>query len=217
MNVQASISRVHVNFVGNPSLFPRGDTSCWLACFMLFSKSDPWPTVTVSSMVLSDSVEPVFCSPTDCSPLGCSFHGISQTRILEWVVIYFLLQGILLDQGSNPCLLHWRAGSLPLSPSKHANAGERQTLVTLTASGWLWLRWPLSFVTFSAVEMGTLLRVGEDAGHNDWRGRADMSRDCPGPILSLGSLWKCCLASSLMAKRGYLWAANRQPWQHRGS
>ena len=24
--------------------------------------------------------------------------------------------GILLDQGSNPCLLHWQADSLPLSP-----------------------------------------------------------------------------------------------------
>ena len=28
---------------------------------------------------------------------------------------HFLLQGIFLTQGSNLCLLHWQAGSLPLS------------------------------------------------------------------------------------------------------
>ena len=27
-----------------------------------------------------------------------------------------LLQGILLTQGSNPCVLHWQVGSLPLAP-----------------------------------------------------------------------------------------------------
>ena len=27
------------------------------------------------------------CDPIDCSPPGSSIHGISQTRILEWVVI----------------------------------------------------------------------------------------------------------------------------------
>ena len=30
-----------------------------------------------------------FCSPMDCSPPGSSFQGISQARILEWVVISF--------------------------------------------------------------------------------------------------------------------------------
>ena len=29
------------------------------------------------------------CNPTDCSPLDSSVPGISQTRILEWVVISF--------------------------------------------------------------------------------------------------------------------------------
>ena len=29
----------------------------------------------------------LFCSPTDCSPPGSSAHGISQTRLLEWVAI----------------------------------------------------------------------------------------------------------------------------------
>ena len=31
----------------------------------------------------------LFCSPIDCSPPGVSVHGISQTRILEWVAISF--------------------------------------------------------------------------------------------------------------------------------
>ena len=31
----------------------------------------------------------LFWDPTDCSPLGTSVHGISQARILEWVVISF--------------------------------------------------------------------------------------------------------------------------------
>ena len=29
------------------------------------------------------------CDPVDCSPQGSSVHGISQTRILEWVSISF--------------------------------------------------------------------------------------------------------------------------------
>ena len=29
----------------------------------------------------------LFCSPMDCSPPGSSAHGISQTRLLEWVAI----------------------------------------------------------------------------------------------------------------------------------
>ena len=39
----------------------------------------------------------------DYSPPGFSVHGISQARIVEWVG-HFLLQGIFLDQGSNPGL-----------------------------------------------------------------------------------------------------------------
>ena len=29
------------------------------------------------------------CDPMDCSPPGSSVHGISQTRIVEWVAIFF--------------------------------------------------------------------------------------------------------------------------------
>ena len=32
---------------------------------------------------------PPLCDPIDCSLLGSSVHGISQTRILEWVAISF--------------------------------------------------------------------------------------------------------------------------------
>ena len=45
------------------------------------------------------------CDPMDCSPRGSSVHGISQARILEWVVIFFL-QGFFLTQGSNSHLPH---------------------------------------------------------------------------------------------------------------
>ena len=31
---------------------------------------------------------PTLCDPTDCSPPGSSVHGVSQARILEWVVIF---------------------------------------------------------------------------------------------------------------------------------
>ena len=48
----------------------------------------------------------------DCSPPGSSVHGISQTRLLEWVAI---LQGIFLIQGSNLLLLPWQVDILPLS------------------------------------------------------------------------------------------------------
>ena len=53
----------------------------------------------------------------DCSPPGSSVHRILQGRILEWVAISSS-RGIFLTEGLNPrllCLLHWQAGSLPLS------------------------------------------------------------------------------------------------------
>ena len=39
------------------------------------------------------------------------FHGKN-----TGVGCHFLLQGIFLTQGSNLCLLHWEADSLPLNP-----------------------------------------------------------------------------------------------------
>jgi len=49
------------------------------------------------------------CSPMDCSPPGSSVHGISQARLLEWDAISFAMGS------SDPHLLHWQVGSLPLS------------------------------------------------------------------------------------------------------
>ena len=54
------------------------------------------------------------CDPVDCSPPGSSVHGIFQARVLEWVAISY-------SRGSSQHilyllhLLHWQAGSLPLS------------------------------------------------------------------------------------------------------
>ena len=52
-------------------------------------------------------------------------HGLQPTRFLcpgdfpgknTGVGYYFLLQGIFLTQGLNPCLLHWQVDSSPLVP-----------------------------------------------------------------------------------------------------
>ena len=53
--------------------------------------------------------------PMYCSPPGSSVHGISQTRILEWVAISFSRRSSQpRDWTCVSCLLHWKAGSLPL-------------------------------------------------------------------------------------------------------
>ena len=43
----------------------------------------------IRSLVVVQSLRRVrlFCNPMDCSPPGSSVHGISQARILEWVVM----------------------------------------------------------------------------------------------------------------------------------
>ena len=59
------------------------------------------------------------CDPVDRNLPGSSVHGILQARILEWVGLHALLQGIFLIQRSNLhllCLLHWQLGSLSLEP-----------------------------------------------------------------------------------------------------
>ena len=60
------------------------------------------------------------CDPVDGSPPGSSVHWILQARILEWVIMPPLLQGIFPTEGSNPHLLHflrWQVSSLPRVPS----------------------------------------------------------------------------------------------------
>ena len=52
------------------------------------------------------------CDPTDCSPPGSSVHGISQARILEWVVSFsrdLLDTGIKSASQVTPPKFHSRA------------------------------------------------------------------------------------------------------------
>ena len=60
------------------------------------------------------------CNPVNSSPPGFSVHGIFSAKNTG-VGSCALLQGISLNQGSNPhllCLQHWQAGSLPLAPRR---------------------------------------------------------------------------------------------------
>ena len=50
----------------------------------------------------------------DYSPPGSSVHGISQTRVLEWVAISFP-RGSSQPRDRTMHLLHWQTNSLPLS------------------------------------------------------------------------------------------------------
>ena len=62
------------------------------------------------------------CNPMDCSPPGSSVCEILQARILKWVAMPSS-RGSSQPRGSNQCLLHWQAGSLPPAPpfiSKHS-------------------------------------------------------------------------------------------------
>ena len=50
------------------------------------------------------------CDPMDCSPPGSSVHGIYQARILEWIAISFSvlygdLNGMEIQKGGNICIL----------------------------------------------------------------------------------------------------------------
>ena len=57
------------------------------------------------------------CDPMDCGLPGSSVHGDSPGKNTR-VGCHYLLQGIFPTQGWNLpllCLLHWQAGSLPLS------------------------------------------------------------------------------------------------------
>ena len=73
----------------------------WELCQPLWR--DSCCLATKSCLTLCDSVE--------YSLLGSSVHGFSSQY---WRVYHFLLQGIFLTEGSNPCLLHWQVDLLPL-------------------------------------------------------------------------------------------------------
>ena len=77
------------------------------------------------------------CYPTDCSPPGPAVYGSFPGKNTG-VDCYLLFQGIFLTQGSNPCLLHWQADSLPLchlgSPGP-----PRDSLKSFQSSHW-WVK-----------------------------------------------------------------------------
>ena len=50
---------------------------------------------------------PTLCRHMECSPPGFSVIGISQARVLKRIAGSFF-RGIVLPQGSNLCLLHYR-------------------------------------------------------------------------------------------------------------
>ena len=60
-------------------------------------------SVCVSILIMTDSWDPM-----DGRPPDSSVHGIFQARILEWVAIPSLLQGIFPTERSNSGLLHCR-------------------------------------------------------------------------------------------------------------
>ena len=68
------------------------------------------------------------CNLMGYRPPSSSVHGILQARILEWVAMVVLLQGIFPTQGFNLHLLgllQWQVGSLPLvPPGKHCLSGQ---------------------------------------------------------------------------------------------
>ena len=77
----------------------------------------------------------------DCSLPGSSVHGISQSRMLEWVAISFS-RGPSQTRESNLCLLHWQVDSFPLSNQRnliHAGLSSVQLLshVWLFATPWI--------------------------------------------------------------------------------
>ena len=69
---------------------------------------------------------PTLWDPMDCSTPGSSVYGNFPGKNTE-EGCHFLLQGIFLAQGSNPCLLHWQADSLP----QH-HLGSPKTTITVS-------------------------------------------------------------------------------------
>ena len=95
-----------VPFQAIPSLF-HSSVYSWTNMLQYFYGYCCW--VTKLCLTLSN--------PMDCSPPGVqpSVHGADFPGKNPGVGCRFLLQGILLAQGQNPCFLHWQVGSLPLS------------------------------------------------------------------------------------------------------
>ena len=83
-------------------------TLCCVAHILSTGKTHFWFSVDYFIETLS----PTLCDPMDHSPLLCPWDLWGKNT---GVGCHFLLQEIVSHQGSNPCLWHWQADSLPLS------------------------------------------------------------------------------------------------------
>ena len=99
---------VAISFCRGSSL-PRDRT--WVSHIVGRQFTD-WATREVPCLAIKSCQ--TLCYPMDCSLPGFSVHGIFPGKNTA-VGCHFLLQGIFLTQGSNPCLLHWQVDSLPLT------------------------------------------------------------------------------------------------------
>ena len=77
-------------------------------------------------MLKSLQLCPTLCDPGDHS----SVHGVLQARTLDWVVMPFSREssGPRDETSHLLCLLHWRAGSLPLAPPGISFTKKKQSL-----------------------------------------------------------------------------------------
>ena len=87
-------------------------------CFLWGLQAPPWGRKSMVTCAHACSVSPTLYDPWHRSRPRSSVRG-TPGKILEGLL--FLLQGIFLTQGSNPCLLslrHWQADSLstPVPP-----------------------------------------------------------------------------------------------------
>ena len=86
--------------------------------FKVFIYKCFWPVYvnTNKFLVLTSCVSFLnLCRPLDCSPPSSSVHGISQTRILEWVAFSFRGSSWPRDQTMSPAAPSLVGRSLPLN------------------------------------------------------------------------------------------------------
>ena len=74
----------------------------------------PHPVLLRVCVSVCAQSRPVLCNPMDCKPTKFLYPWDFSGKNTE-VGCHFLLRGIFLTQGLNPCLLHWQARSSPLS------------------------------------------------------------------------------------------------------
>ena len=115
-------SRYFLYIIGLGTLFLRSHASHILFSWIPFSFCQKMCCVVLSHSFMTDSLW-----PQDCSPPGPSVHGDSPGKNTG-VCCHALLQGIFLNQGSNPGLLHCRWVLYQLSHQNFHEECERKEL-----------------------------------------------------------------------------------------